>query len=176
MTFNMSWTYWVCFRNNRVAPNLIHGQSSCFLLEHIKKYHFWSLRSSNFNPYPSIHLYTLYIHPDIHPKHDLAAPQEHTSPLFAATVHGAYQSGQRAALDIINGMPSASALSASKHVPLALLFVMAVANAPGWPYQTMFWQWKHTHTHIYIYTYIHVYCICLYMYIYIYTRKNYVYT
>lgn len=56
---------------------------------------------------------------------------EHTSPLFAATVHGAYQSGQRAALDIINGMPSASALSASKHVPLALLFVMAVANAPG---------------------------------------------
>lgn len=53
---------------------------------------------------------------------------EHTSPLFAATVHGAYQSGQRAATDVINGMPSASALSASKDLPLAVLLMALVLS------------------------------------------------
>ena len=48
-------------------------------------------------------------------------PEEHTSPIFAATVHGAYQSGQRAADDIINGMPTASAPAIAKQWSVSLV-------------------------------------------------------
>ncbi|CAK9074927.1 unnamed protein product [Durusdinium trenchii] len=53
---------------------------------------------------------------------------EHTSPVWAATVHGAYQSGQRAADDILNGA-SASASADSRHPCFFLLVLVAVSQA-----------------------------------------------
>ena len=56
---------------------------------------------------------------------------EHTSPVWAATVHGAYQSGQRAADDITSGQPStsASASADSRHSSFLLLVLFAATQA-----------------------------------------------
>ena len=58
---------------------------------------------------------------------------EHTSPVWAATVHGAYQSGQRAADDMLNGVPTPiSTAYACKHAVAAdlfILFVLLVSSA-----------------------------------------------
>lgn len=58
-----------------------------------------------------------------HPVAPSCRLQEHTSPTFAATVHGAYESGQRAADDIMNGVPSA-AMSHCHKVSLAILMAL----------------------------------------------------
>ncbi|CAK9020002.1 Polyamine oxidase 4 (OsPAO4) [Durusdinium trenchii] len=59
---------------------------------------------------------------------------EHTSPVWAATVHGAYQSGQRAANDIMSGAPStsesASASVDARHSCFFLLFLFAATQVP----------------------------------------------
>ena len=51
---------------------------------------------------------------------------EHTHPTWAATVHGAYASGQRAADDIMSGTATGSSSDASYSISSAGVFVLAV--------------------------------------------------